>query len=191
MKPLFLTAHYDDLEVCAGGTASRYGGLSVVLYPREDHGTEKEARAAADILGIETVNGKKHVDARNVVAWLDEIVEPYDTVIAANPWDSHPEHQAVAQYARELTRKNDRALWFMDHAMPGGVGHGPRPNMFVQYELTAKFDAIAAYEKMMAVYGEDWQIRTGARDLYYGWVNGGSGMAEGFIVENQTIRINK
>ena len=180
------------MEVGAGGTASRYGGLSVVLYPREDHGSESEAQAAAEILGIETISGQRYVNERNVVSWLDRIAEPFDTVIAANPWDSHPEHQQVAQYARELTRKNDMALWFMDHAMPGGVGRGPRPNTFVSTDawIPKKAQAIRAYGKMVGVYGEGWIDAAVSRDAYYGWANGVK-YAEGFIVENQTIRIGQ
>lgn len=54
MKPLFLTAHYDDLETCAGGTAERYGGTSLVFHPREAHGTEKEALSVdAKLVSIE------------------------------------------------------------------------------------------------------------------------------------------
>jgi len=113
VKPLFITAHYDDLEVCAGGTAKRYGGISIVIAPKPDCGTEEQASVAADILGIE------HHPASQWPIMLSDI-EPldYDTVISVSPHDSHPEHQQAASLARQLARRNDITLWFMAQTNP-------------------------------------------------------------------------
>ena len=182
MNPLFITAHYDDLEVCAGGTAKRYGGFSVVLTPKPSHGTEKQATAAAAILGI---------DPYAPPHWpltLDEIEAlalGCDTIISVSPHDSHPEHQEAATFARQVARKNGIALWFMDHAIPGGYGQGPRPNHFINIsdESTFKYGAIRTYKNVMHRYGKGWLPTIASRDRYYGGIHG-TYRAEGFTVQN-------
>jgi len=181
MKPLFLTAHYDDLEICAGGTAARYGGTSVVFFPHEDHGTEEEAEQAAFALGIDSIAAQRYVGSRGLVAWLDGIAAGSDTIISISPYDSHPEHQAVATIARQVARHAGMNLWFMDHAIPGGYPHGPRPNHFVNITGNddAKYDAIECYNIITQT-----ELRSIMyRDRYYGLTNGVQA-AEGFIVEN-------
>ena len=183
MKPLFITAHCDDLEVCAGGTAARYGGRSVVLYPKKDKGTISEAEKAAEILGIEieAIGQMETRGPRPDVTWLDEVAEGCDTIIASSPWDTHPEHQMAASIARQVARKNNVNLWFMDHAIPGGYNNGPRPNHFVNitgYHVQ-KIDAIQRYIPHV-------DIDVGAifhRDCYYGSILG-MNAAEGFVVEH-------
>ena len=184
MKPLYLTAHYDDMEVGAGGTATRFGGTSIVLYPREDKGNRKEAERAADILGVQLTKWIGPVTDRAAVAQIDSIVksEGIDTIISTSPYDSHPEHQKVASLARQVARKNNVSLWWMDHAIPGGMGNGPRPNMFVTFDDPApKAGAIDCYEVM-----NGWHRPILARDAYYGSMVG-AGHAEGFIVEHGII----
>ncbi len=181
MNPLFITAHYDDLEVCAGGTAKRYEGISVVLTPKLDSGTCEEAQLAAKILGIELF---PHTNLYGMDVW-DELAKQYDTIISVSPHDSHPEHQAAASVARQLARKNDIALWFMDHAIPGGYGAGPRPNHFVNIsdESTFKYGAIRTYTAVMKRYGKSWVPTIIARDRYYGGVHGVY-RVEGFVTQD-------
>ena len=180
MKPLFITAHYDDFEICAGGTAVVHGGISAVLYAKETHGTERQAVNAAHILGVTTLDASHYVGERNLVAWLDSISSGCDTVIASSPYDSHPEHQQAAAVARQVARKG-KALWFMDHAIPGGYGNGPRPNHFVDfsfYDLT-KYDAVESYDVI-----SDAELKAVMyRDRYYGGIHGVR-LAEGFVTEN-------
>ena len=173
MKPLFITAHYDDLEVSAGGTAARYGGLSTVLTPQPTHGTLFEAERSAEILGI-------GLTSIHDVDGLTRLAEEFDTIISVSPWDSHPHHQAAASVARQVARKNRQSLWFMDHAIPGGYTASPRPNHFVDiydYTLT-KYDAINCYDVL-----RDEVEGIQARDRYYGVIFGRIA-AEGFIVEH-------
>ena len=183
MKPLFITAHCDDLEVCAGGTAARYGGRSVVLYPKKDKGTISEAEKAAEILGIEieAIGPMGTRGPRPDVTWLDEVAEGCDTIIASSPWDTHPEHQAAARIARQVARKNNINLWFMDHAIPGGYNNGPRPNHFVNIEhvFDDKYDAIEQYK----VLTEQDEKAIMYRDRYYGLIHG-MAAAEGFTTEH-------
>ena len=180
MKPLFITAHYDDLEICAGGTAARYGGTSVVLSPKTEKGTEAEADAAARILGIQRIEMGHYVGSRKRVYELDLLAEYHDVIIASSPWDSHPEHRAAADIARQVARRG-KTLWFMDHAIPGGyASQALRPNHFVALgERMEKYDALDCYEVLT-----QRQVRTVMyRDRYYGHIHG-EAAAEGFVVAN-------
>lgn len=177
MKPLFITAHYDDLEVSAGGTAARYGGSAVVLTPKGDKGTVAEATRAATILGIELLSP---LDGRSGISEMTKIAVFFDTIITTSPWDTHPEHQAAASIARQVARKNNVGLWFMDHAVPGGRNFGPRPNHFVNIEKhrQVKDAALRCYNVLKQ---EVESIRS--RDAYYGILHGWYA-AEGFVVEH-------
>lgn len=177
MKPLFITAHYDDLEVCAGGTASRYGGTSIVLLPRPTHGTFAEAEAAATILGLSSEYAYR--GDRLLVADIGKYVADHTHIIAASPYDSHPEHRKAADIARQLARKNNVNLWYMDHAIPGGYSAAaPRPNHFVYFDTRQKYEAIGCYSVM-----EQHVIDTiETRDYYYGSLAGANRTAEGFII---------
>ena len=180
MKPLYITAHYDDLEVCAGGTAARYGGTSAVLYPKDDKGTRAEALPAAGILGIDMLRWVHTIrDERDIVEALT--IPSFDTIIASSPWDTHPEHQQVASIARQVARKNNTNLWFMDHTIPGGYNNGPRPNHFVNIEdvFDTKYDAIEQYKVLT-----EHDIKAAMyRDRYYGFLRGVAA-AEGFVVDH-------
>ena len=174
MRPLFITAHYDDLEVCAGGTAARFGGRSVVLTPKPKAGTLFEAEQAAEILGIGMTN-------IGDVAGLTRLAQGFDTIITMSPWDTHPDHQAAASIARQVARKNNVNLWFMDHTIPGGYNNGPRPNTFVNIEdvFDTKYDAIERYKVLT---NQDIKA-TMYRDRYYGFLRG-MAAAEGFVVDH-------
>ena len=183
MKPLFLTAHYDDLEVCAGGTASRCYGYSIVLYPKPAHGKDHERERSYEILNVEKswVAGDTE---RRLVDSLDSWLNVHDIkqIIATSPHDSHPEHRQVADIARQVARKNNVDLWFMDHAMPGGYsGTAPRPNHFVKFESNDKYDALNCYDILSAAD----KRAVAARDMYYGRMLG-STYAEGFIIERSS-----
>ena len=180
MNPLFITAHYDDLEVCAGGTAKRYGGVSIVLSPKPNYGTKEQAKMAANILGITLFAITPATDFLHGIEVID-----YDTIISVSPHDSHPEHQEAASLARQLARKNNKALWFMDHGIPGGYGAGPRPNHFVNIsdETISKYKAIRAYKGVVKLYGDNWLPTISSRDKYYGGIHEVYA-AEGFTIQD-------
>ena len=95
-----------------------------------------------------------------------------------SPYDSHPEHQHVAQLARQTARKNNLNLWYMDHAIPGGHNaQAPRPNHFVTFDDFHKYDAIECYNVM----DQQTVKQVMYRDRYYGGMVGAE-FAEGFIV---------
>ena len=184
MSMLFLTAHYDDLEVLAGGTASVNGGYSIVLYPKPEHGKEEERDLSYEILGIQYsfVGGRTE---RQIVDSLDSwlrVAIYVEQIICNSPYDSHPEHRRVADIARQIARKNNVDLWFMDHAMPGGYsGTAPRPNHFVKCHSNDKYDALNCYDILTAA----GKRAVAARDMYYGRVLG-STYAEGFIIDRSS-----
>ena len=186
MNPLYLTAHYDDLEICAGGTASRYGGTSIVLYSKSDYGKENEGQASAAILGTTSIEAEHYIGERDLVAYVDKhITDNVDTIVSTSPYDSHPEHQQVAALAQQVARKNNINLWYMDHAITGGYTNSPRPNRFVNTTMHGvhKRAAIRCYKAALATYGPKWIQTIKARDEYYGAIHG-TAEAEGFITVN-------
>lgn len=186
MKPLYLTAHYDDLEICAGGTAARFGGETNVLTPRPA-ALRSEWQEATTVLKLIPGLHCYSKGQTTVVQYLDDIVASgtYTHIITNSPFDSHPDHREAADIARQVARKNYMALWYMDHAIPGGLA-GPRPNHFVdisEHYLT-KNRALNAYQSQLRKYGQGWRDAIVGRDTYYGWMHG-VGRAEGFTVANQ------
>ncbi len=184
MSVLWLTAHYDDLEVCAGGTATKLGGYSLVLYPKTTHGKEDERDRSYEMLGIQAYWNSDDTEVRDVVHSLDARLSQIDVthIIATSPYDTHPEHRKAADLARQVARKNNVDLWFMDHSMPGGYsGTAPRPNHFVKYDSNDKYDAMNCYDILTAAD----KRAVAARDMYYGRMLG-STYAEGFIIERSS-----
>jgi LmbE family N-acetylglucosaminyl deacetylase len=179
VKILAITAHYDDLEICAGGTAALNDTTSVVLYPRILKGDRGEALKAYEYLGVkeQTLMGADRV----IVADLTDIAEDYDLIVTNHKWDSHPDHQKAASIAEQVARKNQTGLWYMDHAIPGGHPAGPRPNTFVNtsaYDMV-KYDAIECYNCI----SQDDLAAVMRRDRYYGAIHG-LHAAEGFIQQH-------
>lgn len=184
MSMLFLTAHYDDLEVMAGGTAAVNGGHSIVLYPKPEHGKEEESDLSYKILGIQKALvdiGTERELVDSLDSWL-RVAIYVKQIICNSPYDSHPEHRRVADIARQIARKNNVDLWFMDHAMPGGYsGTAPRPNHFVKFHSNDKYDALNCY----AVLSAADKRAVASRDMYYGRMLG-STYAEGFIIDRSS-----
>lgn len=188
MRTLVVTAHFDDAEISAGGTIAKYGADLLVLHPRE--GTAFEGSEAAKVLGAHWFSqhpfGQRHT--------VNEYTNMgYDRIISVSPYDSHPDHQKAASIARQIARKNTADLWFMDHAIPGGVsGSAPTPSLYVDISDQAfqKYEAIECYKSQLKKYGYKWMRRISDRDLYHGDTIGAA-YAERFHVEHMTLRGNK
>jgi len=178
VKPLAITAHYDDMEISAGGTMTRYRGTSLVLKAREGAATHSEAVQAAEALLVQRILAP-YASEREIVDALSN--KPYDTIITCSPWDSHPDHKYAASMAQQVARKAGMNLLYMDTAIPGGVdGTAPKPNLFVTIQ-PSKYDALECYVSQVEKYGPMWINAVRARDQLYGFQHGVP-LAEGFVV---------
>jgi len=187
MRPLAITAHYDDMEISAGGTMNRYGGISLVLTPSPTAAPREEAKEAATALGI-TLSPILIDRSRRLIDKIDTTIKNYgvDTIITCSPHDSHSDHRAAAAMARQAARQAGLNLLYMDHAIPGGYdGTTPKPNMFVTITPT-KYDALDCYVSQVEKYGPAWINAVRARDQMYGFQHGVP-LAEGFVLADWTL----
>jgi LmbE family N-acetylglucosaminyl deacetylase len=181
MRALFLGAHPDDVEVCAGGTVAKLTeqGWGVDIYSWV-YGRGDEAREAAKILGAMWFPYRKG-EQRAVVAHLDT-VGPWSLIVTPSPQDSHQEHRQVAELGYSLARRNNVELWHMNHAMPGGIAMSPNLNHYVVFDTFhahQKQLAIEAHESQVEKYGSEWFGSIWTRDKHYGDVVGAD-FAEGY-----------
>jgi len=140
--------HADDEVVCCGGTLHRLAGLgarvTLVVLTRGERGTptgaldpglgtvrEREARAAADVLGVAEVvqadlgDGQLRARVVDLSAFLERTIarlQP-DLLITYDLAGlyGHPDHVACAEVVTELRRSRFTgcALWYA--ALPGGL----------------------------------------------------------------------
>ncbi len=171
MRALFIAAHADDVEISAGGTIQVLieDGWEVwttaTITP--DRERLRESVDAAKILGATIMPYRG--DIRELTSYWDGF--DFDLIVTPSSTDSHPEHREAAELGVALTRKNDTALWEMNHAIPGGIYRMPQLNHFVEfpiYKSTVKSRAIRAYKSQILKYGPWWLSAINARDLYYG-----------------------
>lgn len=188
MRPLAVTAHYDDMEVGAGGTLGRFGGFSLVLTPHKEGAPLAEATAASIALGVRLHTLGMHIPERELVQKINTTIlnNGIDTIITCNPNDSHADHRWVASVAAQAARKEGTNLLYMDYAIPGGYdGTTQRPNFFVTIQ-PSKYDALECYESQIEKYGPRWINAVWARDQTCGFQHGVP-LAEGFIVADWTL----
>ncbi len=184
MRALFLGAHPDDVEVCAGGTVAKLTSREWEIFIATPNlGTDRtsEARAAAPMLGA--LYWPWHPDApqRAVIVFLEQY--KYDLIVTPSPQDSHQEHREVAELGYALARKNNVELWHMNTGIPGGLAISPNLNHFMTFgvpESQAKSDALQAHGSQWDKYGGwKWHNTIMARDEHYGGLVGAL-FAEGY-----------
>ena len=188
MRPLIITAHYDDMEVSAGGTCAKYKAPTFVLTPKEEGAYRDEWLEARAALGIfhGGFDSFSRLSDREIVNGITSFWHGHDTIITTNPWDSHPDHQHAASIGQQVARKRGMNLLYMDHAIPGGYdGTSPKPNFFVPIN-GVKYDALKCYKSQIQKYGPEWIQTIEARDKSNGWTHN-TRWAEGFIVADWTL----
>ncbi len=174
MRALFLGAHPDDVETGAGGTIQTLVEdgwevwVSTTHHIRERIG---EGVDASKILGA-TYMPYSRIGPSGVsefVAYFSGL--PLDLIVTSSPTDSHQDHRAVAELGLSLARKNNIALWQMNHAIPGGIYNAPQLNHFVMHSLdqhNVKEQALRAHKSQSEKYGPWWEDTVYMRDRYYG-----------------------
>lgn len=179
-RVLGVEAHPDDLEVGAGATlallAHRGASVHFVSMTGGDRGSkdkratladirrvrEREARAAADILGVEQVHVLPFEDmclrdtpeSRGALVTIIRSVQP-DTLFCLDPLltdESHPDHRAAGRIALAAAIFAAFPLTPFAHGSPWNVSHivlygTDRPNVIVDVSETwnLKWEALAAH----------------------------------------------
>lgn len=188
---LFLVAHPDDVEVCAGGTIAKHiaNGDNVMVVisfmpslptKQVDFATRVNVRMveleqAANRLGYDYTyffeSDRTHMGLRKWLASLEEKFPPenYDRVYTMHVGDSHQEHRAINEIAMSFCRDNTSDLIMCQPAIPGGVTHRPFvPNMYVDIGdfIEKKKEAIGIHKSQVEKYSpkRDWIEAVLARD---------------------------
>ena len=188
MRALFLGAHPDDVEVCAGGTAAKLTSRDweLVIATPNPYKSQRwlEARDAAMILGGVYWGWNEEMTQREVLVYLEGGQRPaWDLIVTPSPQDSHQEHQEISRLGYALARKNNVELWHMNTAIPGGLAITPKLNHFMTFgmaEMQVKSKAIQAHGTQWDKYGSwKWHDTIVARDRHYGGLIGAP-YAEGY-----------
>ena len=185
MRALFLGAHPDDVEVCAGGTVAKLTGKDwevVIATPHPANLRYMEAQEAAGALKATYWAIDPDLPRREVIVYL-ELNGIWDLIVTPSPQDSHQEHRETAELGYALARKNNVELWHMNTGIPGGLAISPNLNHFMTFgseEWQAKSNALQAHESQWDKYGGwDWHDTIVARDVHYGGILGAR-YAEGY-----------
>lgn len=184
MRVLAIGAHPDDTEILCAGTLGRYAraGHHVTIAIATDgtagHRTlapealapirEREARAAADLLGAELLwlgfpDEFLFDDAPTRLAFVDAVRQARpDVILAHAPNDYHPDHRAASQLAFSAsfvaTLPNVRtdhpahdtvaALYYMDTL--AGTGFHPQAYVDVSDTFDLKLEMLSCHESQLA-----------------------------------------
>ena len=178
MNALFVAAHPDDVEVCAGGTIAKLtsNGWEITIAT-PDPGLERrvEGWKAAAILGVTYWAWRTEKDRRETIDFLER--NPFgplewDLIVTPSPQDSHQEHRQAAELGYALSRKNTTELWHMNTGIPGGLAITPQLNHYMTFgstEWQLKSDALQAHASQWEKYGGwEWHDTITARDELYG-----------------------
>lgn len=184
-KVLAIGAHPDDLEPQIGGVLAKlkFDGASVLNVTAVITGTgantdirHAEGKAAAGKLGAEYVCLEQEQESfffnRKTIQLFDELfeIEKPDLVFHVSPFDSHNDHQTVANCIKSASRKNKFSVISLNQAFPGGIAPiGLNYFSDISNFSNLKRAAIECYVSQIEKYGETWIESILARDKYWGF----------------------
>jgi N-acetylglucosamine malate deacetylase 1 len=184
MKVIVFSPHPDDAEILMGGAIARYAQkghevlIVVVTVPNQNQLREKEAKAAADILGakisILNMNPYEISFGRKMVEIFDNLLNDFSPEVIYTSWchDSHQDHVAVSLSTIAASRKNNCSLYMYEQANPSGITPAAfKAQTFIDITDTfnLKSKAILAHESQYAKYGEKWLDAIEGRASYWGF----------------------
>lgn len=178
MNILFIAAHPDDVEVCAGGTIASHvaDGDSVTvlsMFMPTNSIRFSEFNAAASKLGYEAhpLYFQDFHSHRLILSTIEErySIENFSRIYCMNVGDSHQEHVIAANIAIAFARENRCDLLMCQPALPGGISHRPfNGNYIVNTSrfIENKKEAILQHKSQIAKYSKkhDWLEAIIARD---------------------------
>lgn len=184
-KILAIGAHPDDLEPQIGGVLAKlkFNGASVLNVTAVITGTgannvvrHAEGKAAANKLGAGYLCLDQEQDNfsynRHTIKLFDELfeIEKPDLVFHVSPYDSHNDHQTVANCVKSASRKNKFSIISLNQAFPGGITPISL-NYFndISDFLDIKRAAVECYVSQIEKYGTSWLESIIARDKYWGF----------------------
>lgn len=203
---LAIGAHGDDIELACGGSLAKAvnKGHEVVMVVitgvdsndhknvsiRENGNAEKEAKAAAKVLGVTKLIILGYEDtlvpySAELIAKLDDIMikhEP-DIIFTHFVFDTHQDHIRTAHATISAARRQNTILLY-EPINPSGQGYiAFRPQVYVDISKTIdqKINSLKAHKSQYVKYTENWIDGVTARAKFRGFEMG-SEYAECFEV---------
>lgn len=194
---LAIGAHGDDIELACGGSLAKaiskgHQVIMVVVTGRDskdhknlsirDNGSaEKEAKAAAKILGVSKLIILGYEDtlvpySADLIGNLDDIINQYkpDIVFTHFVFDTHQDHIRTAHSTISAARRQNTILLY-EPINPSGQGYiAFRPQVYIDISKTIKqkIDALKAHQSQYKKYDEKWIEGVTARSKFRGFEMG-------------------
>jgi len=179
MNVLAIGAHYDDVELGAGGTISKHvaagDNVVIVVVTESDYNNHdgtilrskeqarKEGEASAKILGVDNLlclnfETKKVTYGVDLIEKLNGIIDSYNIDTIYTHWtnDVHQDHSAIASATLNAARHIPRVLMYRSNWY-----HTQEPfreSFFsdITNHIDAKIEALRAHETEYRRRGTEW-----------------------------------
>jgi len=194
---LAIGAHGDDIELACGGSIAKAvsNGHQVIMVVvtgkdskdhknvsiRDNGSAQKEAKAAAKILGISNLIILGYEDtlvpySADLIGNLDDIMNQYkpDIIFTHFVFDTHQDHIRTAHSTISAARRQNTILLY-EPINPSGQGYiAFRPQMYIDISKTInqKIDALKAHQSQYQKYNETWIDGVVARSKFRGFEMG-------------------
>jgi LmbE family N-acetylglucosaminyl deacetylase len=194
---LAIGAHGDDIELACGGTLAKAvsKGHQVIMVVvtgkdskdhknvsiRENGSAEKEAKAAAKILGVSKLIILGYEDtlvpySADLIGNLDDIMNQYkpNIVFTHFVFDTHQDHIRTAHSTISAARRQNTILLY-EPINPSGQGYiAFRPQVYIDISKTInqKINALKAHQSQYKKYNKKWIDGVTARSKFRGFEMG-------------------
>ena len=194
---LAIGAHGDDIELACGGSLSKAvnNGHNVIMVIvtgvdsidhkaksiRSNGNAEKEAKSAAQILGVTKLIILGYQDtlvpySADLIAKLDDIMNEYDPDIIFTHFvfDTHQDHIRTAHSTISAARRQNTILLY-EPINPSGQGYiAFRPQVYVDISKTIdqKINSLKAHKSQYKKYTDKWIEGVTARAKFRGFEMG-------------------
>ena len=179
---LFVGAHYDDLEINAGGTIYELikNGVKVGLITISDSAAgipkakpypEFTSRRDEYLKSISILTENKlelletgifkdtqlFLWENEIVRYVEQFIKPFTTIVTHHPHDTHGDHR-VTSLATLAAARNSRNVLFFQPTWPSGRPTSPFNHdivsLFGEETINKKIQALAQHKSQVVKYGE-------------------------------------
>ena len=197
LKILAIGAHGDDIELACGGSLAKAvnQGHDVIMVVvtgsdsndhknvsiRDNGDAEKEAKAAAKILGVSKLIILGYEDtlvpySADLIAKLDDIMVEHrpDIIFTHFVFDTHQDHIRTAHSTISAARRQKTILLY-EPINPSGQGYiAFRPQVYVDISKTIdqKINSVKAHRSQYTKYTDKWIEGVTARAKFRGFEMG-------------------
>lgn len=196
MKILTIGAHFDDIEICCGGTVAKavknghtvkmlvmshsaYSNFDGQVLRTKEQASEEGARAAKR-LGVTdwevlNFNTKEVPYNSESIEAIDRVITTFKPDLIFTHWvfDTHQDHHNTAQATITASRRQNNILMY-ESFPPSGRSYFPfRPQIYIDISdcMADKIAAIKEHKTQCDRYGNDWIETITAKARNWGYEN--------------------